>query len=372
MVNEASRIYSLALHNISGIGGFTLRQLIAHAGSAEEVFNMPPGKLRKIPRIGSKISEAIKNPKTIIAEAQKILDRAEKEDAKILFYFEEDFPYLLKQVIDTPNILFTKGNIDLNNRKFIAIVGTRNATNYGLELVKEIVDGIKHHKPVIVSGLAYGIDIAAHKWALKNNLDTIAVMASGVNIIYPAVHKSIAHVIPNQGALISEYPFDQVPDPKRFPARNRIIAGLCEATIVVEAAEKGGALITADIANSYDREVLAVPGNLNNTYSKGCNQLIRQNKAHCLTQASDIETLLGWDAPSLISKKTTILENCDPIEKKIVNTLMIYTNGLMIDELSWRSEVPLNKLASILLNLEFRGYINSLPGKIYKLSISRN
>ncbi len=366
MKGEISKVHCLALHNIQGIGGYTLRQLISYAGSPENVFKMPIGKLKKIPGIGPKISNSIRTPDSLLRKAEDTLKRAKKENTNILFYYEEDFPFLLKQVVDTPNILFVKGNAPLNNRKFISIVGTRNATNYGLDMVSEIISGIKHHNPVIVSGLAYGIDVTAHALALKHNLTTLAVMASGTNIIYPAVHRNIASKIVDNGALISEYPFDQIPDPKRFPARNRIIAGLSEATIVVEAAEKGGELLTADIANSYDREVLAVPGNINNTYSKGCNYLIKNNKAFCLTDPSDIEILLGWDS---IKSDPAVMtySDLDVMEKKVVNTLQKHYSGILLDELSWRSEIPLNKLASILLNLEFRGYVNSLPGKMYKL-----
>ncbi|MDH5396827.1 MAG: DNA-processing protein DprA [Cyclobacteriaceae bacterium] len=357
----------LALHCIPGIGGFTIRQLISYCGSARQVFNRPPGKLRKVPGIRrTSIDLILKNEG--FHEAEALLQRAEKENSKIILYSDDDFPRRLKNVFDAPTILFHQGNADFNSLKSLAIVGTRKASSYGLGFVDELIEGLARHQPLIVSGLAYGIDIRAHRAALKNGLSTVGVLASGTNIIYPAAHKNTAKEMVTSGGLVSEYGFDILPDPKRFPARNRIIAGTTDATIVIEAAARGGALITAHMANGYDRDVFALPGNVHNTHSLGCNHLIKTHKAHILTRAEDIEYIMQWDNDTRPAKIQPDLSALDAEEKAVVKALSDTADAITIDELSWRAELPINKLASVLLNLEFRGYVNPLPGKIYKLS----
>jgi DNA processing protein len=222
---------------------------------------------------------------------------------------------------------------------------------------------------LVISGLAYGIDIAAHKAALINKQPTIGVMASGIDIIYPAVHKQAAAEMIGNGGIITEYPFSTKPDAPHFPSRNRIIAGMCDAIIVAEAAESGGALITAEIANSYDREVFAVPGNLGSKYSEGCNKLIKNHKAHIFTSIKDIEYIMNWSTENLAQKtKNTPDLSFFTGEEREVIVAMQATQGILIDELSWKSQIPVNKLASILLNLEFQGIVKSLPGKKFKLN----
>jgi DNA processing protein len=259
--------------------------------------------------------------------------------------------------------------VDLNATKIIGIVGTRKATDYGKEAVEKILSELIPHNTLIVSGLAYGIDICAHKTALNNNQPTIGVMASGMDIIYPAVHKEIANRMIDNGGLITEYPFGSKPDAPHFPARNRIIAGLCDAVIVAEAADSGGALITAEIANSYNREVFAVPGNLGNKYSEGCNKLIRSHKAHILLNVKDLEYNLNWSTDENVKPKPAPMDlsSFDEEEQEVL-TLMKEKEGILIDDLSWKSQIPVSKLASILLNLEFQGVIKSLPGKKFKLN----
>ena len=236
------------------------------------------------------------------------------------------------------------------------------------KVVEEIIEGVKKYNPLIVSGLAYGIDIHAHKNALKNNLETIGVMASGIDIIYPRVHTKIVHQMMDQGGIVTEFPIGAIPDAPNFPKRNRIIAGMADAVIVVEAAEKGGALITAELANGYNRDVLAVPGNLNSSFSEGCNKLIRNHKANILTNPDDIAYILGWPDTENKVRVVKDFSVLNSKEKKIIELLEKQPDGLMIDALSHSSEIPVGDIALLLLNLELGGWIISLPGKKYQLN----
>jgi DNA processing protein len=253
--------------------------------------------------------------------------------------------------------------------KAVAIVGTRKATDYGKNCVDELVSGLQKHKALIVSGLAYGIDIHAHKQALKFNLSTVGVMGSGIDVMYPSVHKDTAAKMLEHGGILTESPFGTIPDAHNFPARNRIIAGLCDALVVVEAAHKGGALITAEIANTYNKDVLAFPGNIGRSYSEGCNSLIKANKANLITSVSDLEYIMNWTVDANPSRKKDIfpMDRYAPEEQAILKLLIENNSQLMIDELSWRSGFAISKLASILLNLEFKGVLAPLPGKVYRL-----
>ncbi|RAV97938.1 DNA-processing protein DprA [Pseudochryseolinea flava] len=364
-----NRLALLALHAIPGIGDVTLRQLISYAGNAENVFKTPKGKLLKIPGIGRITAEAIRTGNTF-KQAEKELTKAEKDDVQILLFTDTNYPSRLKQVPDAPCILYVKGNVDFENPKTVGIVGTRKATDYGRNCVEDLIIGLKEHKPLIVSGLAYGIDIQAHKQAVKHNLPTIGVMGSGVDVIYPPAHQETAKKMLHLGGLVTENSFGTKPDAHNFPARNRIIAALSDALIVVEAAEKGGALITADISNSYNKDVFAFPGNIGQSYSTGCNNLIKSNKAYMITDVKDLEYLMNWDLNEPTKKNHfNIGEDFSDEERSIVQILQSNNNQLMIDELGWRSNINISKLASILLTLEFKGIVNALPGKIYKLKL---
>ncbi|MBX9851543.1 MAG: DNA-processing protein DprA [Cytophagaceae bacterium] len=360
-------LYEVAIGLIPGIGSSYTRQLVSYCGSAEAVFKESKGKLKKIPGIGEILAETIINNDVLqIAEREILL--ASKSDTTILFYTHKNFPERLKHIPDAPTLLYYKGNVDLNAKKILGIVGTRKATSYGKEIVEKILSDLIPQDILIVSGLAYGIDITAHKAALANRQPTIGVMASGIDIIYPAMHKQVAMDMTENGGLITEYPFGTKPDAPHFPSRNRIIAGLCDAIIVAEAAESGGALITAEIANGYDREVFAVPGNIGSKYSEGCNKLIRGHKAHIFTCVKDLDYIMNWSATENKVKTPAPpdLTQFSPEEKTVLQT-MEGTQGMLIDELSWKSQIPVNKLASILLNLEFQGVVKSLPGKKFKI-----
>jgi DNA processing protein len=366
---DQNRIALLALHFIPGIGDYTVRQLISYCGSAEKIFTTPKGKLLKIPGIGHVTADAIRNGKPF-KQAEKELQAADREGVELIFFTDKHYPSRLKQLGDAPSLLYAKGSIDYENPKTVGIVGTRKATDYGRECVEELIEGLKPHGALIISGLAYGIDILAHKQALRQGLPTIGVMGSGIDVIYPASHQETARKMQATGGLLTENSFGTNPDAHNFPARNRIIAGLSDALVVVEAAEKGGALITADIANSYNKDVFAFPGNISQRYSEGCNNLIKSHKANLITSIKDLEYLMNWDTNAPPLKKEPILPDAfEGDERTVLQVLRSNGNQLMIDELSWRSGLPVSQLASILLALEFKGIISALPGKVYKISM---
>lgn len=364
---DQERLSFIALHFTTGIGDFLVKQVVSYCGSAEQVFKTSKSKLLKIPGVGEISVDAIKNGDTF-QEAEKELQKAERDDVEIILYTDKKYPHRLKAIEDAPALLYYKGNQNLNIPKSVGIVGTRQATEYGKEMVERICLELVPHQPLIISGLAYGIDIHAHKAALKNNLPTIGVMGSGIDIIYPAAHKETAKKMLSHGALLTENRFGTKPDAHNFPARNRIIAGMCDALIVVEAAEKGGALITADIANGYNKDVFAVPGNLGQTYSEGCNKLIKTNRANLFASVKDLEYIMNWSAETSAAKQTALdLTVYSPDEQTVLRILKERNSPVMIDELSFKSSLPPSQLASLLLTLEFKNAVKSLPGKMFTL-----
>lgn len=367
---DSQLLYELALHLTPGIGNVNIKALISHCGSAEAVLKTPKGKLAKTPGIGiitaSKIHQG-----NYLKQAEEELEKAEKVGIKTICYTSKQYPKQLKSIPDSPAILFVKGNVNFNEHKTVAIVGTRKATKYGKELTASIIKELAPYNPIIVSGLAYGIDIKAHSEALNQGLTTVAIMASGADIIYPAAHKAVAKEITQHGALITEHKLGTPPDAPRFPARNRIIAGLSDATVVIEAARKGGALITAEIANGYNRDVFALPGNAGSIYSEGCNHLIKANKAHLITSAKDIAYIMGWeDLGNNISNTQPAIDFSKlSLDEQIMIKLLSESNGgLHIDLICIKSQFNASRVASILLQLEFQGLVKSLPGKLYALS----
>jgi DNA processing protein len=365
---DQNRLSLLALHFIPGIGDYLIRQLVSYCGTAEKVFKIPKGKLLKIPGVGMVTAEAIIQGKPF-SLAEKELRKAEKEKVELLFFTDKNYPSRLRQVNDAPTMLYAKGNMDLENPKTVAIVGTRQSTAYGRECVENLVRDLIPHQALIVSGLAYGIDIHAHKHAVKNNLPTVGVMGSGMDVIYPWAHREVATKMMELGGLLTEHPFGTQPDAHNFPARNRIVAALSDAIIIVEAAEKGGALITADIGNSYNKDVFAFPGNVKQSHSAGCNNLIKSNRAHLITSVRDLQYIMNWDiGVKPVKHEPVVLDGYEPNEQLIIKTLLENNRQLMIDEISWKTNLPISQIASLLLTLEFKGIIASLPGKIYKLT----
>src|SRR5688572_2771911 len=366
---DQNKLALLALHFIPGIGNYIIKQLISYCGTAEKVFKTPKGKLKKITEVGDVTAEAIIKGRPF-ALAEKELRKSEKEKVGLIFFTDKIYPSRLKQIADAPTLLYTKGDINFENPKSVAVVGTRKSTDYGRECVELLISQLKKHDALIISGLAYGIDIQAHRQALKHNLPTLGIMGSGIDVMYPPSHLETAKKMLVNGGIVSENPLGTKPDAHNFPARNRIIAGLCDVLVVVEAAKKGGALITAEIANTYNKDVMAFPGNVDRSYSEGCNSLIKTNKAHLITGIEDLEYVMNWSMDvKNPSKKTerVVLEAYEPEEQTILKVLLENNNQLMIDELSWRSGVPIGKLASLLLTLEFKGVLSPMPGKIYKI-----
>jgi len=367
---DAERLSFVALHFVPGLGDQLIKQLISYCGSATEVFKKPRGKLLKIPGIGEITANAIIQADTL-KRAEEELKKAEKNEVQILFFTDKHYPARLKAIDDAPAMLYVSGQTDFNRAKMIGIVGTRQATAYGKENVERIVEDLMPHQATIVSGLAYGIDIHAHKQAIKQNLPTIGVMGSGIDFIYPAAHKEVAKKMMNNGAIITENHFGTKPDAHNFPARNRIIAGLCDALIVVEAAEKGGALITADIANSYNKDVFALPGNVGQSFSKGCNKLIKENKAILFESVKDLEYAMGWNVSESTSSSYVAysLHDFNEEEQQVIKMMQTKETPMMIDELAWKTGLPQGQLASLLLTLEMKNAVQALPGKQFKLSL---
>ncbi|MVN75647.1 DNA-protecting protein DprA [Hymenobacter sp. HMF4947] len=365
--------HELALTLLPGIGPQLTRQLMSYGSSAKNVFMLPPGKLRRIPGVGEATVKILTGPARTLAlqQAETGLRKAEKEGVELLFYTSKRFPSRLKLIADAPALLYYQGPADLNAPKVVAIVGTRQSTDYGREQTEALVRGLVPHNPLVVSGLAYGIDILAHRAALQEGLLTVGVMATGLDVIYPAAHRKTAEKMRETGGLLTEFPFGTGPDRYNFPSRNRIIAGLADGTVVVEAADKGGALITAELALSYDRDVLAVPGNVGSPASAGCNNLIKNNKAALYAQPLDLEQLLNWDAALYQTGKfqpppTYAADDFSADEFALISVLLATKEALM-DDLAWRAQLPIHAVASLLLGLEFRGVVRALPGKKFVL-----
>lgn len=365
---DQNRFALLALHFIPGLGDYIIRQLVSYCGSAEKVFKTPKGKLLKIPGIGLITAQGILKGDPFRA-AEKEISLAEKHDVQFIFFTDKKYPSRLKGIDDAPSLLYVKGNVDFENCKTVGVVGTRRSTDYGKECVEELIAGLAGHQALIISGLAYGIDILAHKHAIWKGLPTLGVMGSGIDVIYPPQHRDVVKKMVAHGGIVTENPFGTKPDAHNFPARNRIIAGLSDALVVVEAAERGGALITADISNSYNKDVFAFPGNIGRSYSEGCNNLIKANKAGLITSVKDLEYAMNWNAGEVAQKKKTdlSLDHYSADEQTILRMLLEHKGQLTLDELSWRTALSVSQLASLLLGLEFKGSVASLPGKVYKI-----
>jgi len=362
-----STLHKIALTFIKSVGQATAKNLLAYCGSAENVFSASRKQLLQIPGVGEKTVEAILGTHALL-RAEEELKFVEKHGIEVLFFSDENYPKRLKNCNDSPVLLYFKGKADLNHSRVISVVGTRNATEYGKNLCKQLADVLAPYHVLIISGLAYGIDVTMHKECLTNNIPTIGVLGHGLDRLYPQVHKSIAQKMVLNGGLLTEFPILTNPDRQNFPQRNRIIAGIADATIVVEASIKGGALITAEIANSYNKDVYAFPGRTNDAFSEGCNFLIKTNRAGLINNANDLIYYLGWDDEVKENKKqaqTTLHLNLTDNEQKVVDLLQ---NGqFAIDELAIALNIQQSKLAIVLLTLEMQGIIVSLPGKVYKL-----
>jgi DNA processing protein len=364
---EEQLIFQIGLTLIPGVGDVLGKKLISICGGAEAVFRESRHHLRKMPRIGELLAHAVAD-KEILLRAEKEVAFVERYRITPLYFQDNLYPHRLKSCFDGPILLFYKGTADLNSPRIIGIVGTRQATEYGKMVTHDLVAGLVEQQVVVVSGLAYGIDSCAHRSSLEMGLKTLGVLGHGLDTLYPWFHRSLAEKMLRQGGLITEFLSGTKPDRTNFPKRNRIIAGMCDAVVVVEAGRKGGALITADIANSYNRDVFAVPGRVCDPFSDGPNWLVRTNRAALIQKADDIEYLMGWKdvitSNQPVQRKIFIELTSE--EEKIVKSLQ--ENGqLGIDEICIQAENPMSKVAASLLNLEFEGIIKCFPGKIYAL-----
>ncbi len=367
-MNSENLKYKIALAQIPGLGPVNTKNLISYCGGVKEVFEAKKNELLKIPGIGKLTAKNILQNKNLPENFENEVKFIKKNGIRVYFYLDDNYPFLLKQLPDAPLFFFQKGNINFTGRKILSIVGTRNATANGKNICENLIKELSEsgHNPIIVSGLAFGIDICAHKAALKYGLETVSVLAHGFDRIYPAKHKNTASEIIKQGALITEFIRNSKFERQNFLKRNRIIAGLSHASIIIESAAKGGSLVTADIANSYDRDVFAVPGRLDDKYSEGTNRLIKTHKAFLLQSAKDIEYILNWEQ-NIKPKQQVLFAELSEEEKKIAEILQ-KTGKTGIDYICKESGFNSAKISALLLEMEFKNAVRCLPGKVFELA----
>lgn len=357
----------LTLQRIPNLGDASIKRLLQQAESAEELLKQKKSTLLAVDGIGEfKLKEFYNSDHAKAAEAELkfILDNAIEYTA----FTDAHYPERLKHCLDGPILLFGRGSINFNNKRVISIVGTRKVTTHGVAFCQRLIEQLAPLDPIIVSGFAYGVDITAHKAAVANNLQTVGVLAHGLNQIYPKVHKRYVEEVENNGGFISDFWSSDTFDRTNFLRRNRIIAGISEATVVIESAERGGSLVTAEIANSYNRDVFAVPGRYDDSQSLGCNNLIKTQKAHLLTSAADLVYILNWEVEKQIKPvQKQLFVELNVEEQKIYDCLT--KNGKeQIDLIARYCELPTFKIASLLLTMELKGIIRPLPGKMFELA----
>lgn len=359
--------YQIALTLVDGVGPVIAKNLISYCGSASAVFKAKKSTLIKIPEIGEVTAKAVL-AFTDFKKAEDELKFIEKHKIKTFFYASADYPYRLKSTSDCPVVLYQLGNADLNADKIIGIVGTRKPTEYGKQFCEKLLEDLNGTGITVISGMAYGIDVCAHKAALKNQLPTVGVLAHGLDRLYPADHKKhVQPMIDGKGGLITEFLSGTIPDRENFPKRNRIVAGLCDALIVVETAHRGGSMITAELAWQYDRTLMALPGRSNDEKSTGCNFLIKTNKAEMIENSLDLVRSLGWDTASKLPPSQRLLPIDLSPEETLLWNLFKEKPLMEIDEIIGVSNFSSSKAALTLLDLEFKGLIKTLPGKRFQL-----
>lgn len=360
-------IYQLALTCVPQIGPVQARILLEHFQTAEDIFQSKISLLEKIDGIGTVRARSIKYFKAF-KEQEEAVKEIRKHQIQTLFIKDPDYPKRLLHCYDPPTLLFYKGAVDLNASRILSFIGTRSNTDYGRTITEQLIEELACYNPLIVSGLAYGIDAIAHRKSILLGLPTLGVLGHGLDTIYPAAHYSLAkEMIEKKGGLLSEFRCKTLPDRHHFPSRNRIVAGICDATIVVETAIRGGSMITATLACDYNRDVFAVPGKINEQKSSGCNQLIAQQKAQLIQSGHEIAGLLGWNQKETtrsIPKQLFVELTND--EKELL-TIFDGHHHLHIDHIHVSSPKSNSHVASLLLNLEIKGVIRCLPGKIYQL-----
>ena len=365
-MNQTELMYQIAITKIDGVGPNLAKNLIAYCGSAAAVFKQKKSELKKIPGIGSVTAANIskfQNFKSIEQEMELL----NKHQIKAYFYLDKDYPQRLKHCDDCPLVLFYKGNADLNAKNVISVVGTRKSTYYGKQFTEELIQTLKDYNVLLISGLASGTDTNAHKSCLKFNLPTVGVLGHGLATIYPCSNYKLSEEMLANGGLLTEYSYYTPGSRENFPKRNRIVAGMCDALIVVESGKKGGSLITADLANQYNRDVFALPGKINDTWSHGCNQLVYKNQAAIISDIDGLITDLNLK-PNYSVKSTFKIDLFNALNEKeleIVKQLTI--DNLTIDQIYYQTNIDLGQLSLLLLNLELKNIVMVLPGKLYTL-----
>ena len=359
-------LYQVALTLVPNIGDVHAKSLVNIYGDAASIFKARKSQLEKLEGIGSVRAQNIKSFSDF-QHCEAELAFIEKYKITPLFLTSPAYPQRLLHCYDSPPLLYYRGNQNLNQAKIVSIVGTRNNTDYGRSLCEELIGGLKHQDILIISGLAYGIDTLAHKMALKNNLNTIGVLAHGLDMIYPSQNKPLAKQMTEQGGLLTDFKSSTSPDKQNFPKRNRIVAGICDALVVIESGRKGGSLITAELANSYNRDVFAFPGKTSDVKSEGCNYLVKNNKASLITCAEDLLKNMNWDEKAVIPKKQRELFIELTPEEKIIVDILNLKESIHIDELYLKSGLSSSSAANALLMLEMQGILKALPGKMYQL-----
>lgn len=370
-MRENEILYTMGLNRIDGIGLINAKRLIEYAGSATALFEQPDLLYDKNVGIPERIIKALRSDRNWMDDCRRELDFVENNGIQCLLYHDADYPSRLRECNDAPIILYFKGNSNLNSLHILNIVGTRQATSYGTGICQTFVKELSELCPdtLIISGLAYGIDIAAHRAALDNGLPTIGVLAHGLDRLYPSVHRQTAVRMSQQGGLLTEFPTGTNPDRQNFLQRNRIVAGMADATIVVESASHGGALVTADLAFGYNRDCFAFPGRSIDKYSEGCNRLIATNKAQLILSASDFVKAIRWDTPMHLPPATQreLFPELTPDETTIVSLLQENQEGIQLNTLALESGYPIPRLTGILFDLEFKGLIRLQAGGVYQL-----
>ena len=367
--------YVLALLKVEGVGDIVAKKLLSHCGEPAAIFKTKASQLQSIDGIGSVLLRNLKD-KSVFQKAENELRFIEQNQIDVAFFQDENYPERLKHCPDSPVLLFSSGNIQLKNAKIISIVGTRQVTSYGVDFCKKLIAEIAPLNPIIVSGFAYGVDIIAHQAALENNLQTIGVLAHGLNQIYPKSHKKYVQKVAENGGFMTEFWSASNPERENFVRRNRIVAGISEATIVIESADKGGSLITANLANDYNRDVFAVPGRASDIFSQGCNNLIKTQRANLLTSAADLIYHLNWDIETPSTRGKAELSVAKPIQKQLFVSLdpeeqktydFLQKNGRqLMDNIALECDFPIFKISGILLNMELKGVVRPLPGKLFE------
>ena len=357
--------FPLALTFIEGIGSIKAKNLIAYLGSAEAVFNERTTALKNVPGIGER-SISKKTLIQAVDKADRVLEHIVKAEHQLYYFLEENYPQRLKQLDDCPILLFGKGNFDPNPSRSVAIVGTRNATSYGKQLCYDLIATLKDTNVTVVSGLAHGIDGITHHLCVREHIPTIGVLGHGLDRIYPAIHKKLAKDMLHNGGLLTEFIPGTIPESQNFPMRNRIVAGMVDAVIIVESDTRGGSLITCEIANEYNKDVFAFPGPVYAQYSRGCNRMISESKAHLLTSTSHFLKFMNWEEKQ-VGEQLDFLGELDEKQRTIVK-LLKDKGKLSIDVMSIVSQIPQGQLSGILLAMEFAGFLRALPGKMYQLT----